>query len=94
MQGRCSCVPRLPLCALPCWPSLHTTALSQPTAAPRRCGFTNWTTTALGCDDFYTDPNAIQLYKNYVRTVLQRVNSVTGVPYASDPTIMGALLAQ
>ena len=43
-------------------------SVSQPTAAPRRCGFTNWTTTALGCDDFYTDPNAIQLYKNYVTT--------------------------
>ena len=56
----------------------------------RRCGFTNWTTTALGCDDFYTDPNAIQLYKNYVRTVLTRVNSLTGVAYGADPTIMGA----
>ena len=55
-----------------------------------RCGFTNWTTTALGCDDFYTDPNAIAIYKNYVKTVLTRVNSVTGITYSDDPTIMGA----
>jgi mannan endo-1,4-beta-mannosidase len=59
---------------------------------PHRCGFTNWTTTALGCDDFYTDPNAIAIYKNYVKTILTRVNTVTGLTYADDPTIMGALL--
>jgi len=54
-----------------------------------RCAYTNWTTTATGCDDFFTDPNAIQLYKNHIRTILTRVNSVTGIPYGSDPTIMG-----
>lgn len=54
-----------------------------------RCSYTNWTTTAMGCDDFYTDPNAIQLYKNHVRTMLTRVNTVTGLEYGSDPTIMG-----
>jgi mannan endo-1,4-beta-mannosidase len=43
----------------------------------------------MGCDDFYTDPNAIQLYKNHVRTMLTRVNTVTGLEYGSDPTIMG-----
>lgn len=54
-----------------------------------RCAYTNWTTTATSCDDFFTDPNAIQLYKNHIRTVLTRVNTVTGIPYGSDPTIMG-----
>lgn len=57
-----------------------------------RCSYTNWTTTALGCDDFYTDPNAIQLYKNHVKTMLTRVNTVTGIAYGNDPTIMGAPL--
>ena len=54
-----------------------------------RCAYTNWTTTATDCNDFFTDPNAIQLYKNHIRTVLTRVNTVTGIPYGSDPTIMG-----
>ncbi|EIE27747.1 glycoside hydrolase [Coccomyxa subellipsoidea C-169] len=53
-----------------------------------KCSYTNWTTTALGCDDFYTDPNSIKLYKNHVRTMLTRVNTVTGLEYGSDPTIM------
>ncbi len=59
-------------------------------ACAGRCSYTNWTTTALTCDDFYTDPNAIQLYKNHVKTMLTRVNTVTGIPYGNDPTIMGA----
>ena len=46
----------------------------------------------MGCDDFYTDPNAIKLYKNHVRTMLTRVNTVTGLTYGNDPTIMGAPL--
>ena len=54
-----------------------------------RCAYTNWTTTATDCNDFFTDPNAIQLYKNHLRTALTRVNTVTGIPYGSDPTIMG-----
>ena len=58
-------------------------------AHARRCSYTNWTTTALGCDDFYTDPNSIKLYKNHVKTMLTRVNTVTGLEYGSDPTIMG-----
>ncbi|CAK0785548.1 hypothetical protein CVIRNUC_008758 [Coccomyxa viridis] len=53
-----------------------------------KCAYTNWTTTATDCNDFFTDPNAIQLYKNHIRTVLTRVNTVTGIPYGSDPTIM------
>ncbi|CAL5224413.1 g7095 [Coccomyxa viridis] len=53
-----------------------------------KCAYTNWTTTATDCDDFFTDPNAIQLYKNHIRTILTRVNTVTGIKYGADPTIM------
>jgi mannan endo-1,4-beta-mannosidase len=59
-------------------------------SAQHRCAYTNWTTTATSCNDFFSDPNAIQLYKNHVRTMLTRVNTVTGIPYGNDPTIMGA----
>ncbi len=62
-------------------------------AVPCRCAYTNWTTTATDCDDFFTDPNAIQLYKNHIRTILTRVNTVTGIQYGADPTIMGKLLS-
>ena len=59
-----------------------------------RCAYTNWTTTATDCDDFFTDPNAIQLYKNHIRTILTRVNTVTGIKYGADPTIMGEFLSR
>ncbi|BDA48416.1 probable mannan endo-1,4-beta-mannosidase 1 at N-terminal half [Coccomyxa sp. Obi] len=54
-----------------------------------KCAYTNWTTTAKDCNDFYTDVNVIKLYKQHVKKVLKRVNSVTGVAYANDPTILG-----
>lgn len=38
--------------------------------------------------DFYTDPRARLLFKAYACTVLNRVNSITGRRYRSDPTIM------
>ncbi|CAL8463704.1 g3238 [Coccomyxa elongata] len=54
-----------------------------------KCAYTNWTTTAKDCNDFYTDVNAVKLYKQHVKRVLKRVNTVTGVAYANDPTILG-----
>ncbi len=54
-----------------------------------RCAYTNWTTTARGCDDFFTDPNVIQLYKNHVQKVLTRVNTVNHIAYQNDSTILG-----
>ena len=54
-----------------------------------RCAYTNWTTTARGCDDFFTDPNTIQLYKNHVQKVLTRVNTVNHIAYQNDSTILG-----
>ena len=59
-------------------------------ACADRCSYTNWTSTARQCDDFFSDRNAIDLYKNHVKKVLTRVNTVTGLTYGSDPTIFGA----
>jgi len=37
---------------------------------------------------FYTDPTIRQWFKNYVRTVLERRNTVTGNLYKDEPTIL------
>lgn len=39
-------------------------------------------------DDFFTDPVVKGFYKNHIKTVLTRVNSITGVAYKDDATIM------
>ncbi|MFJ5963350.1 cellulase family glycosylhydrolase [Bacillus sp. NPDC093026] len=39
-------------------------------------------------DNFYTDDQIKQAYKNYVRYVLERTNTYTGVQYKNDPAIM------
>jgi hypothetical protein len=38
--------------------------------------------------EFFTAPAAKQLYKDYVKAVLTRVNVINGRVYAEDPTIM------
>lgn len=38
-------------------------------------------------DEFYTDPVIRGWYKNWVTHVLTRVNTLTGVAYADDPTV-------
>ena len=37
---------------------------------------------------FYSDAKATQLYQNAIKKIVSRKNSITGVPYVSDPTIM------
>ncbi|KDE32898.1 mannan endo-1,4-beta-mannosidase [Bacillus altitudinis 41KF2b] len=39
-------------------------------------------------DHFYTDPRIKTAYKNYVRYVLERTNTYSGVQYKDDPAIM------
>ncbi|MBV9268095.1 MAG: hypothetical protein JO061_18145, partial [Acidobacteriaceae bacterium] len=39
-------------------------------------------------DQFYTDPTIRQWYKNWVSHLVNRVNSITGIAYKNDPTIM------
>ncbi|KAJ8748500.1 hypothetical protein K2173_003398 [Erythroxylum novogranatense] len=38
-------------------------------------------------DDFYSNPLIRQYYKNHVKTVLTRINTITGMAYKDDPTI-------
>jgi mannan endo-1,4-beta-mannosidase len=42
---------------------------------------------------FYTEMATRQMYKDYVHNMLTRVNTITGVEYRSDPTIMAWELA-
>ena len=37
---------------------------------------------------FYTNPKAMQLFENYINHVLSRKNTVNGLAYSEDPTIM------
>ncbi|KAL5228835.1 hypothetical protein ABZP36_017100 [Zizania latifolia] len=39
-------------------------------------------------DDFFTNPVVKGFYKNHVKTVLTRKNTITGVAYRDDPTIL------
>jgi mannan endo-1,4-beta-mannosidase len=39
-------------------------------------------------DDFYTDPQIREWYKAWIASVLNRINSYTGVRYKDDPTIL------
>ena len=43
--------------------------------------------------DFYADPKAVRLYHAYIRAVVGRTNTVTGVRYVNDPAIMSWQLA-
>ncbi|WOL17025.1 mannan endo-1,4-beta-mannosidase 1 [Canna indica] len=38
-------------------------------------------------DEFFTNPVVKGFYKNHIKTVLTRVNTITGVAYKDDPTI-------
>lgn len=43
--------------------------------------------------DFYTDPTIRGWFKDWISTLLDRTNSITGVKYKDDPTIMSWELA-
>uniref|UniRef100_A0A7N1A3E8 mannan endo-1,4-beta-mannosidase n=1 Tax=Kalanchoe fedtschenkoi TaxID=63787 RepID=A0A7N1A3E8_KALFE len=40
-------------------------------------------------DSFFFDPSIRQYFKNYVKAVLTRKNTITGIEYRDDPTIFG-----
>lgn len=48
---------------------------------------------ALGHDDFYTDPMIKGWFKNYTASILGRVNTITGGTYLDEPSILGWELA-
>eukprot|EP00884_Botryococcus_braunii_P022962 jgi/Botrbrau1/934/Bobra.0167s0045.1 len=49
--------------------------------------FVNWSSTAVGKNDFYTDWQARQMYKAHLLAFTSRVNSINGKTYRDDPTI-------
>ena len=57
----------------------------------------DWVDHALGTgqpiEKFYTDPTIRQYYKDWIRTLVTRTNSITGVKYVDDPTIFSWELA-
>ncbi|XP_020571575.1 mannan endo-1,4-beta-mannosidase 8-like [Phalaenopsis equestris] len=38
-------------------------------------------------DDFFTDPTVKGYYKNHIKTILNRINTISNTPYKEDPTI-------
>ncbi len=50
-------------------------------------------TTQLGHDDFYSDVIIRSWYKNYISTILNRLNTYTNVRYKNEPAIFGWELA-
>ena len=50
--------------------------------------YVEWSDTARRHDDFYTDEECRQLYRSFVETVVTRTNTITGLEYREDPTIM------
>jgi mannan endo-1,4-beta-mannosidase len=52
-----------------------------------------WTTFMEFSARFYTNPLANDAYRKYIKTLIHRINTVTGVLYRDDPTIMSWQLA-
>ena len=53
----------------------------------RRCWYASNVDSVENCDDFWTNAEAIQIYKDAVKSVLTRTNSINGLMYGQDPTI-------
>jgi mannan endo-1,4-beta-mannosidase len=50
--------------------------------------YTKWSMGYQDHDKFYTDTKSKEVYKSYVNYFLNRVNTITGVTYKNDPTIL------
>lgn len=50
--------------------------------------YVEWSDEATSKADFYTDEQTTQWFRDFVETVLERENTITGVQYRDDPTIM------
>ncbi|XP_057455512.1 mannan endo-1,4-beta-mannosidase 2-like isoform X2 [Lotus japonicus] len=40
-------------------------------------------------DSFFFDPSIRSYFKNYIKTILTRKNTITGIEYRNDPTVFG-----
>ncbi|MBN1480580.1 cellulase family glycosylhydrolase [candidate division KSB1 bacterium] len=55
--------------------------------------YVEWSSTAFSHDDFYTDTNTKQWYREHIFALLNRENTVNGRVYKDDPTIFAWELA-
>lgn len=53
----------------------------------------SWTTYQLYTSKFYQDKTALGWFEEYVRFLISRTNTINGLPYQNDPTIMAWELA-
>lgn len=53
----------------------------------------SWFTFSLYSSRFYKNKKALAAFERYIRSIVQRVNSYTGLAYRDDPTIMAWQLA-
>jgi mannan endo-1,4-beta-mannosidase len=67
-------------------------ATGEPVPYPDQDGHT-WMDFMTNAASFYTYPEARQWFKEYAEMLTDRVNTVTGIPYTDDPTIMAWQLA-
>ena len=49
--------------------------------------YVNWSSTAKSTNDFYTDWNCRQMYKDHIEHYVNRRNTYNGRLYKEDPTI-------
>ncbi len=54
---------------------------------------TSWDDFITFSESFYTNKKAITLYHNFLRFIINRQNSISGISYKDDPTIMSWQLA-
>lgn len=50
--------------------------------------YIRWSESATSHDDFYTDDRTLELYRDFIETLLTRTNTVTGREYRDDPTVL------
>jgi len=55
--------------------------------------YVEWSPSAASHDDFYTDAETRDRYRNHAAKVLGRVNTLSGIAYRDDPVIFGWELA-
>lgn len=66
-------------------------AVSIPHPPPHPGG--DWNVYQQFAAKFYSDPEAVKLFNNHIQYVINRENSISGIKYKDDPTIMAWELA-
>ena len=54
-----------------------------------RCAYAKWSTSAKDCSDFFIDPQVRSMFKRNIAKIAFRNNTITGIPYNRESTILG-----